>query len=76
MRLIFIARKILAICNGIFGRSKMKEKKQLVYFGLRTMHYQGINLLAALYDALLNTFCLVSKPHTKSSSALDYMNIV
>ena len=35
--------------------------------------------LVALYDALLNTFLsqlLVSKPHTKSSSALDYMNIV
>ena len=52
--------------------------------GLRTSgHVQrtinrGINLLVALYNALLNYLSqlLISKPHTKSSNALDYMNIV
>ena len=59
-----------------------EEKKRLAYFGLRTPDHvqrtidRGINLSIALYDALFLSSLLVSKPHTKSSSALDYMNIV
>ena len=52
-------------------KEQKEEKKRLAYFGPRTMHYRGINLLVSLYDALLNPFfcldswLLVSKPHTK-----------
>ena len=39
---------------------------------------RAINFLVALYNVLLNYLSqlLISKPHTKSSNALDYMNIV
>ena len=48
------------------------RKKRFAYFGPCTLgHIQrtinrGINLLVALYDALLLSRLLVSKPHTKS----------
>ena len=56
-----------------------KGKKWLVYSGPCIALYRGINLLVVLYDALRTLFLsrlLVSKLHTKSSSAVDYMNIV
>jgi len=56
--------------------ARQRKKKRLAYSGPRTALYRGINLLVALYDALFLSRLLVSKPHTKSSSAVDYMNIV
>ena len=50
-----------------------KEKKWLTYSGPHIVVDQGINLLVAHFE---HFFVLTtrSKPHTKSSSAVDYMN--
>ena len=66
----FIPRKIPAIWHGIYESSKTKGKKadlvlQAVYSTLPRHKF------VALYVSRP----FVSKPHTKSSSALDYMNI-
>ena len=57
------------------GARQSKKKKRLAYSGLRTALDLGINLLIALYDALFWSRLLVSKRHTKSSSAtLQYLH--
>ena len=65
----FIARKILAIWQRIYERSKTKNKSGSRTSGrVYTTHYRGINLLVSLYDALLiclDSRLLVSKPQTK-----------
>ena len=78
----FYCQKDSSYMTQIYERSKTQKKAARVlraaYSSPHTAHYRlrHINLLVALYNALLNTFfsqLLVSKPHTKSSSALDYM---
>ena len=58
-------------------QDKAQKKEARLLRAACRAHYRGINLLVALYDALLNTSFVstwvVSKPHTKGSSALDYI---
>ena len=63
----------------IYERSKTKKKRACILWAAKpgpcTVHYRPRHK----YDAILNTFLsqlLVSKPHTKSSSTLDYMNMI
>ena len=53
-----------------------KEEKRIAYSGPRTALNRGINVLVALYDDFFLSQLLVSKPHKKSTSAVDYMNTV
>ena len=59
---------------------KGARQKWIAYSRTRIVLYRGINLMVALYNTFLGgnflSLLLISKPHTKSTSDIDYIIIV
>ena len=72
----FYCQKDSSYMTRNLWKEQDKEKKQLAYFGPQTTHYRGIKFVGSIIRRTFDASTTRSKPYTKSSSALDYMNIV